>query len=887
MTGADPPIRVLFIDDEPAMLQAISEYLMVIHSLEVDITDNPVMAIEGGQLFSYDCLVVDYDMPEMDGIALLKAIRSVDPDIPVIVFTGKSREEVVIEAINNGADFYLQKGGNADELFTELAHDIGKAARQFRAERALLESEQLYRAVVEDQTEFICQMDPDGIIRFVNSSFAAYLGRDGSELIGTDFFSLFGEGGENLKDAPDVCDPDNPVVHAEVRRTMPDGEISFLNWTLRLLFDSSFETREILAVGRDISSQKEVTRQVAIQRDLAIQFAMLSSVGLVLEASLEATQRISGMDTGAVYLRDRSDGSLKMVSENGSHRRSLRQFVECWMNDNVDLLAVLAGAPRYYSATDLNRYDSPFLSICIIPVQRYDEITGWVILGSDSINEVPIGCRGSLETIVSQIGNVIGRIEAEEALRDALIESEERYMQLSESSPDAIAILSNRRPVYLNPAALVLFDVHSFDEFMTRPYHEYFDESSLPEVMEMLEASARIRTPHSCEAMMISSRGREIFGELITVPVTMTGEKAIMLIIRDRTEQRLSERALAESERHFRELADLLPEPVFEADETNTVTFCNQGAVSLLSPSAASLTGSPFLQFFSEVDQEKLEAVLADVHTDPGIRSGDFSVKAQDGTIRSVLLSLSSIIRDGRFSGIRGVIIDVTEMKEYQETLQRTIDEKDVLFRELHHRVKNNMQVISSLLQLQEEYIDDDRVITAIHDCEQRITSMALVHETLYRSDSISDLPFDVYLQHLADELATSIATVRDIRTEISVGDIRFGLDTVVTLGLIVNELMVNSMKHAFAGKATGTIRVRLDHEDGFYLLVYSDDGAGLPPDFSIDACNSLGMRLVRLLSRQLRGSVTIGGPDEGEGAHFTIRFPDQEEKGGSSRHRS
>ena len=875
MMESDPPIRVLFIDDEPAMLHAISDYLMIIHSLVVDITDDPVEAIQGGRLFSYDCLVVDYDMPEMDGITLLKAIRSIDPDIPVIVFTGKSREEVVIDAINNGADFYLQKGGNADELFTELAHDIGKAARQYRAEHALLRSEQLYRAVVEDQTDFICQMDPDGKIRFVNTAFASYLSMDTSELTGVDFFTLFGEEGETLKSAPDVCDPDNPVVHTEIRSILPNGVQSYINWTLRLLFDSSFETREILAVGRDISNQKEMARQVSLQRDLALQLAMVSSVSLVLELSMEAAMQLSGLETGAVYLRG-TDGAVRLVYESGPHRRSLRHFIETWENDNVDVLSVLAGISRYYSETDLSRYDGPFLSIGIVPVQRYDEVTGWFVLGSEDINEVPVDRRKSVETIVSQIGNVIARIEAEDALRDALIESEERYMQLSESSPDAIAILTNLQPVYLNPAALTLFQVHSFEEFMSVPVNDYIEEASYPVVIGMLDQSTRIGSPHSCEAVMKSSEGRVIFCELIAVPITQTGERAILLIIRDKTKQRLSEQALFESERHFRELADLLPEPVFESDIAGNVTFCNRSASALLGAgNNGTPTGVPFTGFFSDADQEILKGVLDEVRTDPGVRNGGFTVVAPDGTNRSVLLSLSPIIKDSQYAGIRGVIVDVTEMKQYEETLKRTIDEKDVLFREVHHRVKNNMQVITSLLQLQEEYLDDERVISAIHDCEQRIGSMALVHETLYRSDSLSDISFDLYLEHLAAEVSSSIATVRDIRIDIDVGDIRFGLDTVVTLGLIVNELLVNSMKHAFNGKGNGIIQVRMKHEEGFYHLIYTDDGVGLPPGFSIDTCNSLGMRLVRLLTRQLQGSVGIGTAEEGPGARFTIRFPD------------
>lgn len=869
------PVRVLIIDDEPAMLTAISEYLMIVHGLKVDTIDNPREAISSGQIFNYDCLVLDYDMPEMDGITLLKAIRLSDTDIPIVILTGKSREDVAIEAINNGANYYLVKGGNPDELFAELAHIIGNVSRQFRAEHALQQSEQLYRAVVEEQTEYICQMSPKGKIRFVNTPFATFLSAEATSLIGTDFFSLFGEAGHTLKEALDICDPDNPVTHTEVRISQSNGQITFINWTLRLLFEPSFDLREILAVGRDVTVQREISRQVSIQRDLALQLAAVSSVGLVLEYSLDAAKRLSGLNTGAVYLRDRIEGVINLVHESGPHRRSLRQFIDLWQNDHVDILTVLSGTPRYYSETDLSENEGPFLSISLIPVQRYDEVIGWVALGSDIIREVPLGCRESVEIIVSQIGNVIARIDAEDALRDALIESEERYMQLSESSPDAIAIISNQKPVYLNPAALSLFHVSSFDEFITLPLNDYFEHDSYPRFMDMLGQSTGMHSPHSCEAVMKNREGDEIYGELVTVPITQTGERAVLLIIRDKTKQRLSERALAESELHFRELADLLPEPVFETDADGIVTFYNRGAAALLA-AYRDVTDEKiqFIDFFREQDQEELKVVLNEVKSHPGIKSGGFTVRAHDGTERSVLLSISPIMKDTNYSGVRGVIVDVTEMKQYQERLQRTIDEKDILFRELHHRVKNNMQVISSLLHLQEEYIDDDRVISAIRDCEQRIESMALVHETLYRSDSISDLPFNIYLEHLIEELTSSIATISDFNTEIDVGDVRFGLDTVVTLGLIINELMVNSIKHAFVGMSRGTIQVRLKREEEYYIVHYSDDGIGLPDGFSIDTCNSLGMRLVRLLSHQLLGSVSIGEREEGPGAHFTIRFP-------------
>lgn len=201
------------------------------------------------------------------------------------------------------------------------------------------------------------------------------------------------------------------------------------------------------------------------------------------------------------------------------------------------------------------------------------------------------------------------------------------------------------------------------------------------------------------------------------------------------------------------------------------------------------------------------------------------------------------------------------------------IEEKDILFRELHHRVKNNMQIISSMLQLQEEYISDEAILSALHDCEQRIDSMALVHETLYRTESLADIPFDLYLENLTKAVTEGFATVRDVRTEIDVSGIRLSLDTAVTIGLIVNELMVNSMKYAFVDRPSGIIRIRLSYEEDRCVLHYMDDGIGLPDSFNIEKISSLGMRLVRILAKQIRGELKIQN-DKGAGMGCTVTFP-------------
>lgn len=871
----DPRIQVLFVDDEPGMLQAIQDYLSIVHSIRVDICNSGAEALTREDLFAFDCLIIDYEMPDIDGIVLLKEIRKMNTEIPIIIFTGKGYEDIAIEAINAGADFYIKKGGNPEELFTELAHYIRKGVRRYRAEKELVEKEHRYRAVVEDMTEFVCRMEPDGTIVFVNSAFEKNLKVPIKPENKVAFFSLYPDYEKDIEEVISFCDPDNPSAQVDLPFEENHGKITWHQWVIRVIFDDLFDIQEIQAVGRDISKKKDLDRQNAILKDLGLSLATCSTLESAMSYSLSAAIRVGGFETGAVYLHDHISDKLSLFLDQGQYRAALYRLFEEFSR-NKDEIILNTGAPFYLSMSDLNRYESRFTTIAFIPIQRYNEITGWFTLASDNLIEVPSVIRGPLEGIVSQIGNVISRIEAEEALRDALLESEERYMQLSETSPDAIAILSGNSVVYLNPAANSLFEVDSPDSFFKQPLHDFLDTDLQNWFSSILKTKKGEKSPRAGEGFLKTKSGKQIYGELISVPITHSGEEAILLLIQDKTSHRMQELALIESERRFREMADLLPEPLFEADIDGKLTFCNRGVYALLDKTNnSSVNINMVSDLVSSKEQLRFSTILKKLENDLMPVAGDFIAAGDPADPRTFHLSLAPIIRDGGFSGTRGILIDITENKRYQEKLQQMIEEKDILFRELHHRVKNNMQIVSSMLQLQEEYITDEMVLSALHDCEQRIDSMALVHETLYRTESLAGIPFGHYLENLAQAVTEGFATVRDIRTEINVGNIRLSLDNSVTIGLIINELMVNSMKYAFVDRPSGFITIQLTSEEEGYTMHYSDDGVGLPIGFDIEKISSLGMRLVRILAKQIRGQLLIKS-EQGEGMMCTVTFPKQ-----------
>jgi two-component sensor histidine kinase/ligand-binding sensor domain-containing protein len=215
--------------------------------------------------------------------------------------------------------------------------------------------------------------------------------------------------------------------------------------------------------------------------------------------------------------------------------------------------------------------------------------------------------------------------------------------------------------------------------------------------------------------------------------------------------------------------------------------------------------------------------------------------------------------------------IDVTERNRAMAKLTTSLEEKEVLLKEIHHRVKNNMQVISSMLRLQAGYIDDARALELFQESQNRVKSMALIHEKLYQSQDLARIDFADYLRNLTSHLFRSYSGRSDITLNLEVSDVRLGVDVGIPCGLIVNELVSNALKHAFPNGRSGQITVSLQRTDDTYVLSVKDDGVGFPKDVDFRDSPSLGLQLVNTLTTQLEGEVEL--ISNGQGTEFRITF--------------
>jgi PAS domain S-box-containing protein len=238
------------------------------------------------------------------------------------------------------------------------------------------------------------------------------------------------------------------------------------------------------------------------------------------------------------------------------------------------------------------------------------------------------------------------------------------------------------------------------------------------------------------------------------------------------------------------------------------------------------------------------------------------------------VVSVSPLKDDkGELTGVVHVARDITKRKKIENEIKKSLAEKEVLIREIHHRVKNNLQIIASLLNLQ-ECNENQSADVVLKESMGRVKAMATIHEKLYRSPSLSEINFKEFTEKLVYDILYSYGKTM-LKTNLVIEDANLNIDTVMPLGLIINELVTNSVKYAFPN-SNGIITIKLNSYNDHMKLTIADNGIGLPKDFNIEYIDTLGLELVKNLVKQLDGNLKINTTG---GTEFIITFKEVEYK--------
>lgn len=350
------------------------------------------------------------------------------------------------------------------------------------------------------------------------------------------------------------------------------------------------------------------------------------------------------------------------------------------------------------------------------------------------------------------------------------------------------------------------------------------------------------------------------------------------------TKREQSQMELKRKEEEYRLLLNSTAEAIYGLDLKGNCTFCNPSCIRMLGyESELDLLGNNMhrLMHHSHGDGTPHPDTDCLIHrsfiSGEGGHSDTEVFWRKDGTQFPVEYWSYPIINEGDIVGSVVAFTDITERKLAEHNIMKSLMEKEVLLREVHHRVKNNMAIISSMLNLQANYVDNEKYLDMFRESQHRIKTMALVHEKLYQTGDFSSIDVSDYVSSLVRSIAASFSGKITIKSLLDIESVTLDLDALIPCGLIVNELLTNAYKYAFDGASDAEIKIRLVRlADGHISLSVSDNGVGLPDSFDINYPSGLGLKLVRGLVNQLEGTLDVkSGPG---GAVFTVTFPDRAE---------
>ncbi|CEL25108.1 sensor histidine kinase [Methanobacterium formicicum] len=458
----------------------------------------------------------------------------------------------------------------------------------------------------------------------------------------------------------------------------------------------------------------------------------------------------------------------------------------------------------------------------------------------------------------------------------ALSSSEKNYRDLVDNSLVGIYKTNISGDIlFANESLAQIFKFSDVEELKSHQITEFYKNiSARKEIIDKLRKEGSFA---QYEVEMVSREGDTVN---MLLSASLTG-KVISGMLMDITLRKKAEKALQDSEEKYHTLFESNPTYTILVSLEGSILDVNSAASKFAGISSQELIGKSFpeLQIFPNEEDIKFQrSKFLQALQGETIKPFQYQLIDYKGNYSWVESQLVPIKKDGEINSILVISKDITERKKAMDGLERMVDEKNILIKEIHHRVKNNMQIISSLLNLQSQHLkaDEQFAVSILKESQNRVKSMAMIHENLYQSKDFTHIKFEDYITRLVYELFYSYSGDADkIRLVVDVDDVNLNMETAVPCGLIVSELFTNSVKYAFPEGREGEIRVSLKQEPGKddareFILTVSDDGVGFPPDLDYRNTETLGLELVNSLTCQIDGNISL---DLTQGTKFTVKF--------------
>ena len=512
------------------------------------------------------------------------------------------------------------------------------------------------------------------------------------------------------------------------------------------------------------------------------------------------------------------------------------------------------------------------IRVCFgFPILVENNVVGILEFFSSDLLEEDALLLERMATIGYQLGRVYQRYNAEKKLK----RSEQKFKRLFDISFDAIVILGKKELIDCNKRAEELFHC-SYDELKDNSLTSFFPSKQPSGKLSDDTGHEKVRKAFQGEDQFFEWQfqrkdGTTFDAEVSLIHMPLHGENYVQAIIRDITERKEKDRLLKKNMELFSQLFENAPVGLLLLDENHSIARVNESFEEMFGYQLSELKHKDVDTFLAPPEREQEARNI----TNRTLQGETFQIETvrqfKDGKDVPVLIASVPVEIDGGIIAIFGIYVDISKRKEAEQQLKEQLEEKKILLAEIHHRVKNNLAVISGLLELQKDNTEHEEAFRSLQDSQNRIQNMALIHEHLYQMEMFSSLQFDEYVQNLGKAVASSfINDSKEITITYDSEPVELEMDQAISCGLLLNELLTNAFKHAFPNRTKGKIEISVHEEDGIVRLKVRDNGIAIPEEVKEGQDGSLGIKLIHTLTHQLGGELEI---TEDNGSCFILTF--------------
>ncbi len=848
--SADQSISLLYVDDEPALLEIVKAFLERSAGIRVDTEETAIDALRLLETQSYDAIVSDYQMPEMDGIAFLRVLRGRGDSTPFIIFTGKGREDVVIEAFEAGADFYIQKGGDPKSQFAELERKVRRAVDLHRAESAIRESEEKYRRLVDRASQMLFLHDQHGAILDVNRKAIESTGYSREELL-----------------SMNVADIDPDVDERNDKR--------WLWQEAPLLEEMIFETRHRRKDGSIYPAEVHATR-VTIAGEpcilaLATDITSRKEKDVALQESEEKFRSIIE-NLQDIYYRTDARGIVTMLSPSAAG---------IFGYDTPD---AIIGKP----ASDFWAYPEERKEI-LRRIAEYGRVLDYEVTlkrANGSPLPVSVSCHqiydtdGQPEGIEGIIRDITARKEAEERIK----ESEEKYRLIAENTADTIWIADlNLKIQYISPSVQKMWG-YTPEEVMGQSLQEMLTPRSFESVQKQfagemaLEATGEAdpeRTIH-IEFEKYRKDGTTILVEnAVRFLRDRDGQPTgIIGVSRDITEWRRAEKERERNEYRFSLLANQTRAYIWEVDSKGLFTSIGPESEAIIGYMPDEIVGKlHFFDLHPEENREEFKRAVMEVFArgEP-LREFEHGAIRKSGELFWISTSGIPLVDDsGNLIGYWGTDTDITERKLAEDALRTANKKLQILSGITRHDIQNKIMVLQAYLDLTRPEVDDPKLSQYLSEIDRAGNEIQRQIEftRTYQELGVERAAWYALKDLIATKYGSKLPSFADC--------IGYRVLADPMIQKVFENLMENTLRHAHS---TTRIGCRCEERGGQLAIIWEDNGPGIPDDlkeriFERGYGENTGLGL--FLSREILAitGITIRETGEyGRGARFEMLVP-------------